>query len=111
VEGEPKAGKAFGAREIAFQRFLKTHQRRIEPSAAKVDLAKAVQGVKAVRVMLEAFGVKSFGLDEFAFLERPPGAPQRARRICVIVVHETVAHTESDRRLRTVERRATVNSG
>jgi hypothetical protein len=39
VEDEPEAGEAFGAREIAFQRLLKTRKRRIEPTAAIVDLA------------------------------------------------------------------------
>jgi hypothetical protein len=46
-----------------------------------VNLAETVKRIKAVRLMLETFGVKPFGLGKFALLDRSPGAPQQARRI------------------------------
>jgi phage host-nuclease inhibitor protein Gam len=66
VEDEPEAGEAFGPREIAFQRFLKTRKRPIEPAAAIVDLAEAVQRIETVRLLLETFGVKPFERSHFS---------------------------------------------
>jgi hypothetical protein len=103
VEDKPEAGEAFGPREIAFQRFLKTRKRPIEPAAAIVDLAEAVQGIETVRLMLETFGVKPFGLGEFALLQRTTGAAQQPRRIWVTVLQKAVAYAKSAPRSRTVE--------
>src|SRR6185437_8289396 len=76
-EDESEAGKAFGARQIGFQRFLKTGKRAVKPRAPIVGLPEAVQRIEAVRLMLQTFGVKPFGLGEFALTERAPSAPQQ----------------------------------
>ena len=51
-EDKSESGKAFGARQIAFQRFLKTGKRAVEPSTTAMDLPEAVQRIEAVRLML-----------------------------------------------------------
>ena len=48
VKNEAKAGKAVGARQIAFQRRLDERERRIEPPAPAGDLPEAVQRVEIV---------------------------------------------------------------
>jgi hypothetical protein len=87
VEDKPEARETVGTREIALQRLLKVSKRRIEPSATIVNLTEAMQGLEAVRLMLEKFGVKPFGFGKFALFPRPPSTPQQARRIGVAVLH------------------------
>jgi hypothetical protein len=108
-EGKSETGKAFGTGEIALQRFLKAGQCRVQAAATVVNLAKPVQGIKTVRLLLEIFAVKPFGFGEIAVLKNAPGASQRARRICVIRLHEAVAHAPSNRRRRSVCAVATLN--
>ena len=72
MENQPKTGKAVGAGEVAFQRFLEKRQRHVEPPAPMVDLPKPVQRVEIVGMVLEEFGVKPFRLGEFAILVRAP---------------------------------------
>ena len=52
VEDQPQAREPVGAGNVAFQRLLEECKRRIEPAAPVVELAKAVQGVEAVRAGL-----------------------------------------------------------
>ena len=92
MENESETGKAVGAGKVAFQRFLEKRQRRVEPAAPMIDLAKAVQRVEIVGMVLEEFGVKPFRLAEFAVLVCPPGAADEPRRIWLEAWRRPVGH-------------------
>ncbi len=81
VKNQAQAGKAVGARKVAFQRCLSKRQRRIEPPALVVDLPKALQCVEIVGLMLHQLGVNPLRFVKLTFFESLVRAPEHPRQI------------------------------
>ena len=81
VKNEAKAGKAVGARQIAFQRRLDERERRIEPPAPIGDLPEAAERVEIVWLMLQQLGVEPLRFVKLAVALRPLRAPQHSRQV------------------------------